>query len=56
MLRALVAGPPPSGRKSIVARVPPREEVDVVLDLTAHLKPPPQALDLLIRTAVSRVD
>jgi hypothetical protein len=34
--RALIAGPPPDVRKGVMLRLPPRREVDVVLDLTAR--------------------
>jgi TIR domain len=50
-VRGLVAGPPPGGRKSVLVRLPPEDEIDVVLDLTALDKPSPAALDSLIRAA-----
>ncbi len=49
-VRGLVAGPPSGRRKSVLVKVPPKDEVDVVLDLTAFDKPPPEALDPLVRT------
>lgn len=48
-VRGLVAGPPPGSRKSVLVKIPPKDEVDVVLDLTAFDRPPPEALDPLIR-------
>jgi hypothetical protein len=48
-VRGLVAGPPPGSRKSVLVMIPPKDEVDVVLDLTALEKPSPEALDPLIR-------
>ena len=49
--RALVAGPPPGQRKLVLIEVPPRSEVDVVLDLTKRDKPLPEDLDPLINAA-----
>lgn len=49
--RALVAGPPPGQRKLVLIEVPPRKEVDLVLDLTQHEKPRPEDLDPLINAA-----
>jgi hypothetical protein len=46
--RGLVAGPPPGERKELLVQLPPRNEIDVVLDLTAYEKPLPEALDPLI--------
>ena len=50
---AVVAGPPPGGRKSVLVRLPPEDEIDVVLDLTALDKPSSAALDPLIRAAAA---
>lgn len=50
-LRGLVAGPPPGSRKSVLVRLPPEDEIDIVLDLTAVDKPSPEALDPFIRAA-----
>jgi hypothetical protein len=47
--RGLVAGPPPGSRKSVLVKIPPKDEVDVILDLTAADKPTPEALHPLIR-------
>jgi hypothetical protein len=49
--RALVAGPPPAARKNILVKVPPRSDIDLVLDLTAHPVPTPEALAPLILSA-----
>lgn len=48
-LRCLVAGPPPSGRKSVLVKLPPEDEIDIVLDLTALKSLSPEALDPLLR-------
>jgi hypothetical protein len=37
--RGLIAWPPPGDRKKILLRVPPRAEIDKVLDLTEHVLP-----------------
>jgi hypothetical protein len=37
--RGLIAWPPPGDRKKILLRVPPRAEIDKVLDLTEHVPP-----------------
>ncbi|HXW50456.1 MAG TPA: toll/interleukin-1 receptor domain-containing protein [Candidatus Acidoferrales bacterium] len=47
--RGLVAGPPPGQRKELLMQLPPRNEIDVVLDLTGSETPAPDALDPLIR-------
>jgi hypothetical protein len=52
-LRGLVAGPPPGSRKSVLVRLPPEGEIDIVLDLTAVDKPSPEVLDPLIRAAAT---
>ncbi len=46
--RGLVAGPPPGDRKNLLLQLPPRNEIDVVVDLTGFEKPLPEALDPLI--------
>jgi hypothetical protein len=46
--RALVAGPPPAARKNILVKLPPRSDIDLVLDLTALPKPVPEALSSLV--------
>jgi hypothetical protein len=51
--RALVAGPPPGQRKDLLVQLPPRNEIDVVVDLTASEKLLPEALDPLIRATQS---
>ena len=48
-VRGLVAGPPPGERKELLVQLPPRNEIDVVVDLTAYDKLVPEALDPLIR-------
>jgi hypothetical protein len=45
--RSVIAGPPPGGRKKAAKRVFPRNEIDVVLDLTSSSHPAPEALDPL---------
>jgi hypothetical protein len=47
MYRSVIAGPPPVGRKKDAKRVFPRNEIDVVLDLTSSSHPAPEALDPL---------
>lgn len=47
--RGLIAGPPPGQRKDLLVQLPPRNEIDVVVDLTAHETLDPEALDPLIR-------
>jgi hypothetical protein len=49
--RALVAGPPAAARKNILVRLPPRSDIDLVLDLTALPKPVPEALNPLVLSA-----
>jgi hypothetical protein len=46
--RALIAGPPPAARKNILVKLPPRSDIDLVLDLTALPKPVPEALSPLV--------
>jgi TIR domain len=53
-LRGLVAGPPGgAGPKKNYIASPPDDEIDVVLDLTGHDVPPPEALDPLVDAARS---
>ena len=52
-VRGLIAGPPPGQRKSILMELPPRNEIDVILDLTAYPKPVPEALDPLINSGLA---
>jgi hypothetical protein len=47
--RGLVAGPPPGQRKDLLVQLPPRNEIDVVVDLTACETPDAKALDPLVR-------
>ena len=49
--RGLVTGPPSGDRKKAFVQLPPRNEIDVVVDLTAHDIPPPEALDPLVHGA-----
>lgn len=49
--RGLLAGPPPGERKEFLMELPPRSEIDVVLDLTKENKLSPESLDPLIRAA-----
>lgn len=46
--RGLVAGPPPGQRKSVYVRLPPRTEIDVVIDLTKAGQPSPEVLQPLL--------
>jgi hypothetical protein len=46
--RGLVTGPPPNEHKARFKTIRSPNEIDVVLDLTAFEKPPPEALDPLI--------
>jgi hypothetical protein len=48
--RSLVAGPPPGNRKSVYVEIPPRNEIDIVLDLTSSDQLPANAIDALVRT------
>jgi hypothetical protein len=43
--RGLIAGPPPGNRKKILLRVPPRSEIDKVLDLTEQAPALPAILN-----------
>jgi TIR domain len=52
--RGLVAGPPPGERKSFLVKLPPRNEIDVVIDLTAKPVPCPDILQTLIRKTQTR--
>jgi hypothetical protein len=45
--RGVIAGPPPGGRKKDAKRVFPRNEIDVVIDLTSLSRLAPEALDPL---------
>ena len=47
--RGVVAGPPSGDRKKAFVQLPPRNEIDIVVDLTAHDTPPPEALDALVQ-------
>ena len=46
--RGLVTGPPSGERKKAFVQLPPRNEIDIVVDLTAHDSPSPEALDTLV--------
>jgi hypothetical protein len=48
--RGLVVGPPPHEVKADIVELPPRSEIDVILDLTAHEQPTPEALGPLFAT------
>jgi hypothetical protein len=54
--RGLVAGPPPGQRKELLVQLPPRNEIDVVVDLTESETPTPEALDPLIRATQAPKD
>ncbi|SDR64120.1 TIR domain-containing protein [Rhizobiales bacterium GAS113] len=47
--RGLVAGPPMRPRKKFFVEMPPRSEIDLVLDLTAVNRPSPELIDPLVR-------
>jgi hypothetical protein len=47
-VRGLVAGPPPRARKAVLIKFPPRDEIDIVVDLTGHDKPSLEALESVI--------
>jgi hypothetical protein len=49
--RGLVTGPPSGDRKKAFVQLPPRNEIDIVVDLTGHDTPPPEALDALVQGA-----
>jgi hypothetical protein len=49
--RSVIAGPPPVGRKKDAKRMFPRNEIDVVLDLTSLNHPALEALDPLFSTS-----
>jgi hypothetical protein len=49
--RGVVAGPPPGLPKNRFVRVFPKNEIDVVLDLTAQEQPQPEDLDPLLSSA-----
>jgi TIR domain len=46
--RGLVTGPPHNDRKKAYVQLPPRNEIDVVVDLMAYDTPSPEALDALV--------
>lgn len=46
--RGLVLGPPPDELKSDFIELPPKSEIDLVLDLTKFDNPPPEDLDPLV--------
>ena len=50
-VRGLVAGPPPSRRKTVLLKLPPEDEIDVILDLTALHTPAPEDLAPLVSAA-----
>ena len=47
--RSVVACPPPGDRKAFLLKLPPRNEVDIVVDLTAEPPPYPDKLRNLVR-------
>jgi hypothetical protein len=49
--RLLVAAPPPGQTKRLMLNVPPRSDIDAVVDLTQCDEPPPDAFDSLIRAS-----
>jgi hypothetical protein len=50
-VRGLVAGPPPGPRKSALLKLPPENEIDIILDLTAHDSLAPEDLAPLVLAA-----
>jgi hypothetical protein len=54
--RGLIAGPPAGKRKRVFIEFPPRNELDVVLDLTGYEWPVPEALDPLIKATQAGED
>lgn len=48
--RGLIAGPPPNGRKKFLAKRPPRNDIDFVLDLTETGRLSREAIDKLVST------
>jgi hypothetical protein len=54
--RGLVAGPPPGQRKDLLVQLPPRNEIDVVVDLTKSEDLTQGALDSLISATQSPPD
>jgi hypothetical protein len=53
-VRGLVAGPPPSDRKRVLLKLPPENDVDVILDLTTLDSPAPEDLAPLVRSQLMR--
>ncbi len=49
--RGLIAGPPPGERKTVMVKVPPRNEIDIILDLTAIEQPTLASLGRLVDVA-----
>jgi hypothetical protein len=49
--RGLVTGPPSGDRKKAYVQLPPRNEIDVVVDLMGDDSPSPEALDPLVQGA-----
>jgi hypothetical protein len=54
-VRGLVAGPPPSSRKTALLKLPPENEIDVILNLTALHTPAPEDLAPLVSAAGSGI-
>jgi len=48
--RGVVAGPPPQQPKNRFRKIPPRTDIDLVIDATDASSPPPEALQPLLRT------
>jgi hypothetical protein len=51
--RGVVAGPPPREPKNRFRRIPPRSDIDLVIDATAASSPPPDALQPLLQMITS---
>ena len=48
--RGVVAGPPPQQPKNRFRKIPPRTDIDLVIDATETISPPPEALQSLLQT------
>jgi hypothetical protein len=55
-VRALAVGPPLGARKLMLIRLPPKDEIDTVLDMTALSSLSAEALEPLVSTIASRLE
>jgi hypothetical protein len=51
--RGVVTGPPPQQPKNRFRKIPPRTDIDLVIDATDTISPPPEALQPLLQTLTS---